>query len=315
MMFSCILQAEKLGKLTYPDLFLSFQLIERFFVSLKEVFIVHGAWTIFWREMVKYKRRMMTLFVTIVQPVLWILLFGVALGSTIPEKEGSISYVNFLIPGIIGLSILFSSLFASFNVLLDKEFGLTKEILMSPTSRNQAMVGYSLSGLAKSLIQAFAVLLLGVFLIVSGSEKLVLFGEGEGFFDTFIWFLTFVLIIVIFSFGFLFMAMAIAARMTSHGALQALTTMLTLPLFFASEALYPSREFPFWLAIIAKINPLTYCVRVLQISLLGYDFRYGDNPPFHYEFADIVTGFIMVGLFTLIMFYLAIKSFQKIKLF
>lgn len=275
---------------------------------------MNGAWTIFWREMVKYKRKMMTLFVTIIQPVLWILLFGVALGSTITETEDSISYVNFLIPGIIGLSILFSSIFASFNVLLDKEFGLTKEILMSPTSRNQAIVGYSLSGLAKSLIQAFAVLLMGVFLILFGSEKVVLFGESEGVFDTFLWFLTFILIIVLFSFGFLFMAMAIAARMTTHGGLQALTTMLTLPLFFASEALYPSREFPLWLAIIAKINPLTYCVRVLQISLLGYDFRYGDNV-FHYEFTDIVTGFIMIGLFTLIMLYLAIKSFQKIKLF
>ena len=276
--------------------------------------MVNGAWTIFWREMVKYKRKMMTLFVTIIQPVLWILLFGVALGSTITETEDSISYVNFLIPGIIGLSILFSSIFASFNVLLDKEFGLTKEILMSPTSRNQAIVGYSLSGLAKSLIQAFAVLLLGVFLILFSSEKVVLFGESEGVFDTFLWFLTFILIIVLFSFGFLFMAMAIAARMTTHGGLQALTTMLTLPLFFASEALYPSREFPLWLAIIAKINPLTYCVRVLQISLLGYDFRYGDNV-FHYEFTDVVTGFIMIGLFTLIMLYLAIKSFQKIKLF
>ena len=276
--------------------------------------MVNGAWTIFWREMVKYKRKMMTLFVTIIQPVLWILLFGVALGSTITETEDSISYVNFLIPGIIGLSILFSSIFASFNVLLDKEFGLTKEILMSPTSRNQTIVGYSLSGLAKSLIQAFAVLLLGVFLILFGSEKVVLFGESEGVFDTFLWFLTFILIIVLFSFGFLFMAMAIAARMTTHGGLQALTTMLTLPLFFASEALYPSREFPLWLAIIAKINPLTYCVRVLQISLLGYDFRYGDNV-FHYEFTDVVTGFIMIGLFTLIMLYLAIKSFQKIKLF
>ena len=275
--------------------------------------MMHGALTVFWREMVKYKRSKGVLFVTIIQPVLWLLLFGVGLGSTFQEAEGSVSYVNFLIPGIIALSILFTSLFASFNILLDKEFGLMKEILMAPTSRNQALLGYSLSGLAKNLAQAFAVLFIGIFLIVFSNDNTVLFEESDGVFSLILWFLLFLFIIILFSFGFLFLSIAIAARMTSHGGLQAVITLLTLPLFFASEALYPSTNFPVWLSAISKVNPLTYTVRILQIALLGYDFNFGGQD-LHYGVGDIVTGFIMLGLFAVIMFYLSIKSFQKIKI-
>lgn len=272
----------------------------------------YGFLTIYWRDMIRFVRFKTLLVSSLLQPALWLAFFGIAMASNfdsmmagmpVPAGAYAIGYLTFMGCGIIAMTTLFTSLFSGIVILFDKNWGLMREILASPVSRNHIIVGIALSGVTKSFIQAIIIMGFGVLI-------------GAAFFAGFtplqivIGIVGVLAFVAMFALGFLFLSAAIAISMESPEGLQGVMTLLTMPIFFASNALYPINNFPEILRIISAYNPMTLLINGIRYFAIGPDFYALGH---HYAFtqADILLSFLGLVLFTAIMFALAWWRFRK----
>jgi len=268
--------------------------------------------TVYWRDMLRFFRFRALLFSSLVQPALWMAFFGVAftgtltqLGASAMAPPGSVSvpYLTFMAAGIMALTTLFTSLFGGISLLFDKLWGLMREILASPMPRSHILVGISLSGVTKSFIQVIIIMLFGILIGVR-------FFVGQTLLQLAVSILGILLFVGVFSLGFLFMSATISMRMESPESLQAVITLLSLPLFFVSNALYPASAFPSFLQAAAAGNPLTYVVTGIRYFAIGPDF-YALGSHYVYTPMDVGTAFLALLVFALVMFAIAWWTFRK----
>jgi ABC-2 type transport system permease protein len=205
------------------------------------------------RQMKRYFRSRSRVLGAIGQPVLFLLALGYGIGS-VYKKAGQGNYLQFLVPGIIIQTLLFSGVFWGIQILFDKRFGFLKEMLVAPVSRLRILLGNALGGATISLLQAILVLLISIalgfrpqnwaylplaFLImVSLSLTLTSFGAG------------------------------IASMVEDFQGFQGINNFLIFPLFFLSSSLYPLTNVPTFLRIASEINPLSYCVDALRYTMI-----------------------------------------------
>jgi ABC-2 type transport system permease protein len=268
--------------------------------------------TVYWRDMLRFFRFRALLFSSLVQPALWMAFFGVAFTGTLsqlgaqttaPAGGVSVPYLTFMAAGIMALTTLFTSLFGGISLLFDKLWGLMREILASPMPRSHILIGISLSGMTKSFIQVLIIMLFG---IVIG----VRFFVGETLLELAVSVLGILLFVGVFSLGFLFMSSTISMRMESPEGLQAVITLLSLPLFFVSNALYPAQAFPPLLQAATAANPLTYVVTGIRYFAIGADF-YALGGHYVYTPMDVGTALLALLVFAGIMFCIAWWTFKK----
>jgi len=188
------------------------------------------------------------------QPLLFLLALGYGIGS-IYAKAGQGNYIEFLVPGIMAQTVLFSAMFFGAMVMFDKQFGFLKETLVAPVSRFRIMFGGALGGATQATIQGVLVLIISLFL---GFHPLH-------------WALVPIAILIM---GML--AVAIASFSSGIGSFvqdmqgfQAINQFLVFPLYFLSGALYPLEHAPDWLRIIAECNPMSYAVDAMRDLLIG----------------------------------------------
>jgi len=232
-----------------------------------------GFLTIYWRDMLRFIRFRTLLFASLVQPALWLAFFGIAISNnfdrltaTLPAIPGvkTVGYLTFIGAGVIAMTTLFTSLFGGTVLLFDKNWGLMRETLSSPLPRIHIIIGIGLSGMTKSFIQAAVIMVFGILLGVQ-------FFEGYTLAQILASLLGIMLFIGAFSLGFLFLSAAIAITMESPEGMQAVITLLTMPFFFTSNALYPANSFPSLLRALSTLNPLTHLVcgiRYFAIAVL-----------------------------------------------
>jgi len=272
-----------------------------------------GFLTIYWRDMLRFVRFRTLLFTSLVQPALWLAFFGVAMSNnfdrltaTMPAVPGvrAVGYLTFIGAGVIAMTTLFTSLFGGTVLLFDKNWGLMRETLSSPLPRIHIIIGIGLSAMTKSFIQAAVILVLGLLLGVQ-------FFEGYTAPQVLISLLGIMLFIGAFSLGFLFLSAAIAITMESPEGMQAVITLLTMPFFFTSNALYPSTSFPPFLRALSTINPLTHLVSGIRYFAIGSDFS---SIGIHYTYTqgEAVTSFLALLAFAAIMFLIARWRFTKV---
>ena len=270
--------------------------------------------TIYWREMIRFVRFRGQLFAALVQPALWLLLFGVAMSSnftsdtivfpTIPGVV-DIDYLTFMAAGVMAMTALFTCLFGGMGLLFDKNWGIMKEMLASPMRSYHIQLGVGLGGVTKSLIQVGLIMVFGLLLGVeffpgfSGAETLKAVLGIFGF-------------VIAFSAGFIFLSAGLAMRLESMESVQAMMTLLTMPLMFSSNALYSTSSFPQWLQAISSVNPLTYFVDGIRYFAMGGDFTALGT---HYEYTggDILFAFAYLLAFTGLTFVFAWHSFKTAK--
>jgi ABC-2 type transport system permease protein len=271
-----------------------------------------GFLTIFWRDMIRFFRFKTLLISSLVQPALWMAFFGIAMSANfnrlttqIPPIPGvpTVDYLTYMAAGVIAMTTLFTSLFGGIVILFDKNWGLMREIFASPLPRNHIIFGIALSGMTKSFIQAIIIM---VFAILIGAQ----FFAGYTVMQTVISIAGILLFVGIFSLGFLFLSAAISVSLESPEGLQGIITLLTMPIFFASNALYPVNAFPPVLQAISMFNPLTYLVTGIRYFAIGDNFQaigihYVATP------ADIFVAFLFLILFAGLMFALAWWRFMK----
>lgn len=270
--------------------------------------------TVYWREMIRFVRFRGQLFAALVQPALWLLLFGIAMTSNFtndavvfPTIPGviNVDYLTFMAAGVMAMTALFTCLFGGMGLLFDKNWGIMKEMLASPMPSYHIQLGVGLGGVTKSLIQVGLIMGFGLLLGVE-------FFPGFSGAETAVAVLGIFAFVVVFAAGFIFLSSGLAMRVESMESVQAMMTLLTMPLMFSSNALYSTASFPAWLQAISSVNPLTYFVNGIRYFALGGDFTALGT---HYEYAsgDIIASFAYLLVFAGVTFVFAWRSFKKAK--
>ncbi len=215
---------------------------------------MQGLATIWRREILHMWRDKLRLVGSLVQPLLFLLIIGNGLAPAIGEIGGVLDFKKFVFPGIIAMSIMFSSIFYGITVVWDREFGFLKEILAAPVRRYVVALGKILAGATISTVQGIIVLMLVPFLAeVSLSLTMVL--KLVPFF--------FLLSLVTSSIG-----ISLGAVIKSIQAFQVVILVLVMPLYFLSGAFFPLKNLPTWMDVLSTIDPLTYGVDpIRQIGL------------------------------------------------
>lgn len=216
-----------------------------------------AAYSIWLREMLRFFRLRSRMIGSLGSPFFFLAFLGIGFGSgtSMPGIPEGMGYVSFLTPGIIGMTLLFSSTFAGLSVLWDREFGFLKEMMVAPVSRISIVLGRTAGGVTTAILQALIILLSGVLLGMRPPELAGL--------------LLSLAFMVLIASTFIGLGLAFASRMEDMSGFSLIMNFLIFPLFFLSGALFPLDRFPPAIKVLAYINPLTYGVDGLRYSLTG----------------------------------------------
>jgi ABC-2 type transport system permease protein len=200
------------------------------------------------REFKKFLREKSRLVSTLARPLLWLFLIGGGMSRLVPAGE-NISYTQFMFPGILGMTILFTAIFSSISIIWDKEFGFMKEILVAPISRFSVVVGKATSGMVLSTFQVIIVLCLFPFIGLS-LDLMQILGV--------------IAVSAILAFALAAFGILLASYYESYESFSVIMNFIVMPMFFLSGAMYPVKLMPDLLKFISKLNPLTYGVDALK---------------------------------------------------
>jgi ABC-2 type transport system permease protein len=252
---------------------------------------LRGFYTLWLREVKRYLRDRVRIVSSFVTPLLWLVIFGSGVRLSLPYP--GLNYQQYIFPGIIGQTLLFTSMFMGISVLWDREFGFMKEILVAPISRTSVFLGKMIGDSTDAVIQGIIVFVLGLLLGI----KLNIFT-----------FLELLPIMLLVTFGLVSIGLTLASFMGSLEGFGTIQSFINLPLFFLSGALFPLRgaSIPNWLQIASRLNPLTYAVDALRNVILG-----GAWTPFQIQPLWMDLG--IVGLFDLIMIIIGTWAFTRMK--
>jgi len=206
------------------------------------------------RELKKFLRSRSRMIGALGQPLFFLLSLGYGLGSVF-QAAGRGNYIHFLVPGMVGMTIIFTSMFNGMQVIWDRQFGFLKETLVAPVPRVAVMLGRTFGGATVATVQGCIVFLLAL-LIGFRPDNWALVGPA---------------VLVMFLIASLFSALGItvASRVTDMQGFQLVMNFLVMPMFFLSGALFPLTNIPFLLRALATIDPLSYGVDGLRALLIN----------------------------------------------
>ncbi len=206
------------------------------------------------RQIKRYFRSHSRIVGSLGQPILFLVALGFGLGPVF-KRAGQGSYIQFLVPGIIAMGILFTSIFSGIEIIWDRQFGFLKETLVAPVSRLEIMVGRTLGGATVAIFQGVIIFVISLFagFRVPGLAAL----------------LTAFIFMFFISVLFTALGTAIASKLEDMQGFQLIMNFLIMPLFFLSGALFPLEGLPAVLSAIVMLDPLSYGVDGLRDSLTG----------------------------------------------
>jgi len=206
------------------------------------------------REVKKYSRSRVQIIASLGQPLLYLLVLGFGLGPVF-QKAGGGSYLQFMAPGIVGMAVLFTSVFSGIALLWDRQFGFLKETLVAPVPRIYVMIGRTLGGATVAMLQGTLIV---VVCLIAGFRPVSLIGIPLGF--------AFMALIAI---VFAALGTSIGSSLQDMQGFQLIMNFLVLPIFFLSGALFPLNNLPKALGFVTTLDPLSYGVDGLRAALIG----------------------------------------------
>ncbi len=250
--------------------------------------ILHGLWALTNRELKKWYKVPVLLLMSLIQPVIWLGLFGKAMNFTslfsgaqfnipginvaqiLQNTFGTADYFSFLAVGMLSFVCLFTAMFSGMSILWDRRLGFLDKDLSTPVSRGTIIMGKVLSSVVRSLAQAAVVMVIAIPLGMDLSHL-----TAVGILGTFG-------AMFLMTLGFSALFLTLALRSTDWQSQMAIMNLLNLPLLFGSNALFPSKFMPDWLQVFVKVNPISYATdagRQLLLGAtgfasLGFDFAY-----------------------------------------
>ncbi len=229
-------------------------------------------------ELKKLLRDPTELFSRAVQPILWLVIFGQVFSRVRGIPTGNISYLAFMCPGILAQSVLFSAIFYGIAVIWERDLGIVHKLLVSPAYRGALVFGKAISAGFRGLIQALIIYVIAFLMRIEISLSphtilgvLLAVMLGSAIFSTF--------------------SLIIACIVKTRERFMGIGQVLTMPLFFASNAIYPLELMPKWLLIFARINPLTYLVDILRGLMIQ-----GGHSAYGFMFDVVILGSIYAFL-------------------
>jgi len=206
------------------------------------------------RELKRYTRSRAQIIASLGQPLLYLLVLGFGLGLVF-QRAGNGNYLQFIAPGIIGMSVLFSSIFSGLGLLWDRQFGFLKETLVAPIPRIQIMIGRTMGGATVAIIQG---LLVTTICLIAGFRPVSFFTLPLA--------LGFMLLIALL---FAALGTAIGSTLQDMQGFQLIMNFLVLPIYFLSGALFPLTGLPKALAAVTRLDPLSYGIDGMRSVLIG----------------------------------------------
>ncbi len=232
-----------------------------------------GAIYILWlRELKRYVRSRAQIIASLGQPLLYLLVLGFGLGSVF-QQSGNGSYIQFVAPGVIGMSVLFTSIFSGIGLLWDRQFGFLKETLVAPVPRIIVMIGRTLGGATVAMIQGTLVFIV---CLIAGFRPMNWAMVPLAF-----------LFMMLTAIVFCGLGTAIGSRLQDMQGFQLIMNFIVMPIFFLSGALFPLKNLPTALDAATKLDPLSYGVDGLRGALIGIT---------HYGFATNIAVLCVVAV-------------------
>ncbi len=215
-----------------------------------------GIYTVWLRDLKRYFRDRPRMIGSFAQPILFLFVLGTGIASSFSVfgDGGGEEFLDFMFPGIIGMTVLFTSFFSAMSIVWDREFGFLKEILVAPISRTSIVVGKLLGGSTIAMIQGSIILMLSPLLGIPIS--FLIFFKVLG--------VMFLMAMVISGMGIM-----LASVIKTMQAFQVITNFLLMPMFFLSGALFPLNQTVEWMNIVSRANPLSYGIDAMRFALLG----------------------------------------------
>ncbi|HLD58586.1 MAG TPA: ABC transporter permease [archaeon] len=248
-----------------------------------------GVIYIMWlREMKRFLRARSRIIGNVSMPFIWLVIMGIGLSSSLTIPGMPISYFSFIAPGVIGMSLLFTSIFAGISVIWEKQFGFLKEILVAPVSRTSIVLGKIFGSVTISVFNGLLILVIAILvggIPLSGISLPAL--------------LLAIVFMIMISFSFVAIGLSIATRLNNMEGFQMIMSFLVMPLFFLSGAFFPLEGVPIWMKSLAYLDPLFYGVDGMRAMLIG-----AGQMPVWIDFTVLI-GF---GIF---MIFLASYLFRK----
>src|SRR5438093_576910 len=219
--------------------------------SLRAIYII------WYRDVLRYWRDRWRLVASLAQPLLFLVVFGSGLSSSLGGAFGrgsGLTYIQFMYPGIIGMSILFSAIFGAMSIVWDREFGFLKEVLVAPIDRWAVAIGKALGGTTQAMIQGLILLVLAPLIGVKLSVLTIV---------------ELVPLAAVLAFGLASFGVAIASMMKSLQGFQVVMNFLMMPMFFLSGALFPLTNLPGWMTVLTRLDPASYGIDPIRRVLLA----------------------------------------------
>jgi ABC-2 type transport system permease protein len=237
------------------------------------------------RDLKRYWYDKPRIFASLGQPILFLFVLGTALSPAF-TGPGGVRFSEFIFPGIISMTVLFTSIFSAVSIVWDREFGFLKEVLVAPVSRWAIVVGKALGGSTVAVLQGCLMLVLAPLVGVQLTPGLVVMSVA----------VMFLIALAITGLG-----IVIAARMKEMEGFQMVVNFIIMPIFFLSGALFPLDRLPQWLAVLTRLDPLTYGVDLLRHVMLGI----GSLPP--------VLCLAVIAAFSALAFAVAVMEFNAVE--
>ncbi|MBU7015698.1 MAG: ABC transporter permease [Theionarchaea archaeon] len=235
------------------------------------------------RDIRRFFREKSQIIGSIARPALWLAIMGTGFNTVFRSPDAG-NYAQFLFPGIIGMTVLFTSVFSAVSVIWDRQFGFLREMLVAPVSRTSIAVGKTLSGCFQSMIQGSIIMVLSFIVDVTLTPLIII---------------KVLAIIFLISFALTSLGLLIASRMVSFEGFNLIMNFLVMPMFLMSGAFFPISGLPAWMKSIVAVNPLSYGVDALRGVILGI-----------HEHA-LATDILFLAGFAIIMTAVAVTAFNK----
>jgi ABC-2 type transport system permease protein len=213
--------------------------------------MLYALYAVWLREFKVFLRERSRLIASIFTPLLWLFVVGSGLGSAAPSVGSD--YQKFIFPGIISMSVIFSSVFFGSYIIWDRKFDFLKSVMVAPVSRDTIFVGKTLGGMTTSLVQVSILLLVGQPIGIQFDP----FSLPE-----------IIVIVLLLSFALTSLGLAMGSYIESLEGFQLIVSFVVFPLFFLSGALFPLENLPGWLNVLTTINPVTYAVDALRNAMM-----------------------------------------------
>lgn len=213
---------------------------------------------IWYRDILRYTHDRARLIGSLAQPILFLVVFGVGLSSAFGAGSKVLpphtTYLEFMFPGVIGMTVLMTSIFSAMQIVWDREFGFLREILVAPIDRSAVAVGKALSGATQAMIGGSIML---IFAPIVGVRL-----SAVGVFEM-------LALLLLLAFSLSAFGIAIASRMKSMQGFQVVMNFLMMPMLFLSGALFPLKGLPAWMAVLTRFDPVTYGIAPVRVALFS----------------------------------------------